>query len=53
MMESKFRNPARRRSALVLAGTVLFALLLVLVVRAATAGTILGRTEEAKQAVMQ
>ena len=53
MMESKFRNPARRRSALVLAGTVLFALLLVLVVRAATAGTILRRTGEARQAVMQ
>ena len=52
MMESKFRNPAWRRSALVLAGTVLLSLVLVLVVRAVTAGTILSRTEEARQAVM-
>jgi len=53
MMESKFRNPAWRRSALVLAGTVLLSLVLVLVVRAVTAGTILSRTEEARQAVME
>ena len=52
MSESKFRDPAWRRSALVLAGTVLFALVLVLVVRAATAGAILRGTEEARQAVM-
>ncbi|WP_294552071.1 FMN-binding protein [uncultured Pseudoflavonifractor sp.] len=52
MSESKFRDPAWRRSALVLAGTILFALVLVLVTRAATAGAILRGTEEARQAVM-
>ena len=52
MRESKFRDPAWRRSALVLAGTILSALLLVLVVRAATAGAILRRTEDTRQAVM-
>lgn len=53
MRESKFRSPAWRRSALVLAGTILFALLLVLVVRLVTAGAILRRTAEARQAVME
>ena len=52
MSESKFRDSAWRRSALVLAGTILFALVLVLVTRAATAGAILRGTEEARQAVM-
>ena len=46
MRESKFRSPAWRRSALVLAGTILFALLLVLVVRLVTAGAILRRTAD-------
>lgn len=53
MMDFKFRDPARRRSALVLAGTVVFALALVLIVRAAAAGTISRRTAEDRQAVME
>lgn len=52
MTESKSRGQSRRRPALVLAGTVLLSLALVLVVRAVTAGAILSRTEEARQAVM-
>ena len=52
MSESTYHSPTRRKPALVLAGTVLFTLVLVLVVRAATAGAILRGTEEARQAVM-
>lgn len=49
----KHITPARRRSALVLAGTVFFALVLVGVLHLVTSGTILRRTAEAEQAVME
>ena len=53
MSESKFHDPAHRKPALVLAGTILFALLLVLLVRLITAGAILRETEAARQVVME
>lgn len=52
MRETKTPVPARPRPAPVLAGTILFALVLVAVVRLLTAGAILRGTEEARQAVM-
>ena len=53
MKEPKSHTPSRHSPAPVLAGTILFALVLVLLVRLLTAGAILRGTEEARQTVLE